>query len=110
MPRYKVKSPGFYNGKLYDPEGKRPVLETDKPFTRKNPMPKWLGDMPKESAELKAKREAYEKAAADLNAEKAQQDSKDINAASTEGDGEKPSFIDKVVTAVSGKSDNVETL
>ena len=36
MPTYKVKARGFFDGKLYDPEGKRQTLTTDKPFTQKN--------------------------------------------------------------------------
>jgi len=41
MPQYKVKSIGFYDGKLYDPEGKRKVLNTVKPFP-KGKTPSWL--------------------------------------------------------------------
>ena len=41
MPQYKVKSVGFYEGKLYDPEGKRKVLNTDKPFP-KGKIPSWV--------------------------------------------------------------------
>ena len=55
MPRYKVNAPGFYEGKFYDPEGKRKVLDIDKPFTKKNKIPSWLSEMPKESATLKEK-------------------------------------------------------
>lgn len=100
---------------LYDPEGKRRVLTTDKPFTKKNSMPSWVNDMPKESEALKAKREALEKAQIALDAEKDKQDKKDITNASTEGAGENaseggPSFLSKVKDAVTGKSDNVTTL
>jgi hypothetical protein len=60
MPKYKVISPGFYEGKYYHPEGKRPVLHTDKPFTKKNPMPAWLTAIPDEDAAVKAKRKSQE--------------------------------------------------
>lgn len=108
MPQYKVLEPGFYNGMVYDPNGKRPVLTTDKPFTKNNPIPSWLGPMPEESAGLKAKREAYEKAQAELDAAKAEQDAEELKAASTEGGGE-TSFFGKMKDAVTRKS-NVETL
>lgn len=39
MPTYKVKSPGFMFGNLYEPDGKRPILTTDKPL---KPLPAWL--------------------------------------------------------------------
>ena len=111
MPQYKVLEKGFHGGKLYDPEGKRPVLHTDKPFTKKNPMPKWLGEMPKESAELKAKREAYEKAQAELAEAKAEADEAELAAASTEGGAGETSFLTKVKDAVTGGGDSkVETI
>jgi len=109
MPQYKVLEKGFYNGMMYDPRGKRPVLTTDKPFTKKNPMPKWLGPMPKESADLKAKREAAEKAQEALDKAKAEEDEEELKAASTEGGEGETSFLGKVKDAITGKS-NVETL
>jgi len=108
MPTYKVTAPGFHGDKYYHPEGKRQVLTTSKPFTKgaksKNPMPSWLSDMPKESAALKKKREALEKAQADLDAEEAgpaaalQQGAstqEQVAVASSEGDGQETSFLDK---------------
>ena len=56
---YKVIKPGFFNGKLYDPEGKRDTLTVDKPF-KKDKIPSWLIVMPEESTAVKAKREAQE--------------------------------------------------
>lgn len=109
MPQYKVIAKGFHGGKLYDPEGKRPVLHTDKPFTKKNPMPSWLAEMPKESAALKAKREAAEQAQADLDEAKREADEEELKAASTEGGDGETSFMDKVKNVVAGKS-NVETI
>jgi len=104
MPSYKVTSPGFHGGKYYHPEGKRSVLFTSKPFSKKD-MPSWLTAMPKESAAVKAKRESQEASQAAAAAEKAEQDQNDIANASTAGDAAETSFIDK---AVAGSS--VETL
>lgn len=45
MYSYKVKEKGFFNGKIYDPNGKRPVLHRDEPFPKKNgkeQVPSWL--------------------------------------------------------------------
>jgi len=101
MPRYKVLSPGFYDGRLYDPEGKRPVLYTDKPFTKANPMPSWLGNMPEESATAKKARIAAEKKQATADAKKTEQDEQDIKNHMTMGEGE---------TSFMNKKSNVETL
>ena len=87
MPSYKVKAPGFYNGKFYHPEGKRPVLHTDKPFPKKS-MPSWLSDMPKESAAVKAKREAQAISQDAADQKKAKQDQKDVEDLSFLGEGE----------------------
>ena len=119
MPTYKVTAPGFYGDKYYHPEGKRQVLTTSKPFTKgaksKNPMPSWLSDMPKESDALKKKREALEKAQAELDAEEAgpatpgtaaaalQQGvstQEQVAVASSEGDGQDTSFLDKTKDSV----------
>jgi len=88
MPSYKVTAPGFFDGKLYSPEGKRPILYTDTPFSKKNPMPSWLEEMSsKESTAARKKHEAQEKADAAAQ-EKAAQDRKDIEDASFLGSGE----------------------
>lgn len=111
MPRYLVKEPGFFNGTYYDPQGKRPFLETDEPFTKKNPMPSWLAEVPKESAAVKAKRKALEKAHADLEKAKKDADQEAIDAASSQGDGEgEQSFMGKVTEALGGKKSKVETI
>lgn len=39
MPSYQVIRPGFIEGKLYDPDGKRPVYNTDKTLKK---VPSWL--------------------------------------------------------------------
>lgn len=88
MPQYKVIAPGFYNGKMYNPEGKRNVLYTDKPFSKKEPMPTWLATMPQESEGVRLKREAREAQQAENDAEKSAQDEKDITNASFMGVGE----------------------
>ena len=59
MPSYKVIAPGFYQGMHYNPIGKRNVLHTDKPFSKKN-IPSWLIAMPKESTAVSEKRELQE--------------------------------------------------
>jgi hypothetical protein len=93
MPLYKVIAPGFYDSKYYHPEGKRNVLYTDKPFSEKNPMPSWLTDMPEESEVVKAKREAFEAAQAELAAAQVAEDKEDIANASSTGDGVDSSFL-----------------
>lgn len=39
MPSYKVIRLGFFDGRLYDPEGKRTVLHVEKELS---PVPSWL--------------------------------------------------------------------
>ncbi len=94
MPQYKVIAPGFYEGKMYSPEGKRRVLHTDMPFNKKNPIPSWVEEMKSETAAQKKKREAAERKAAGADAEKAEQDEKDIADASFMGDGEAGSSVE----------------
>lgn len=94
MPQYKVIAPGFYDGKMYAPDGKRRVLHTDKPFNKKNPMPSWVEVMKPESAAVKKKREAQEESRSVADAEKAEQDEQDIKDASFMGDGEAGSAVE----------------
>jgi len=98
MPRYKVDAPGFFDGELYKPDGKRNILTVDKPFTKDNPMPSWVSKMPTESAAAKKKREARETKAAEDDAAKNKSDNKDIADASFLGAGE------------SGSGSQVETI
>lgn len=52
MPSYRVKSKGFYDGLMYDPEGKRGVLHTEEPFPmkdKKEQVPSWLEPMKSEA-------------------------------------------------------------
>lgn len=77
MPTYKVIEKGFFDGVTYDPKGKRPFLETDKPLKK---CPLWLepieGDSPQQkAARTKAANKAKEEAEA-----KAKQDANDIAA------------------------------
>jgi len=93
MPSYKVLKQGFFNGRLYDPEGKRPMLHTDKPFPNKpkskvENIPSWLESVKSESAAQKKKRLAAEKKDAAEAAEKAEVDQKEIDDASFMGEGE----------------------
>lgn len=107
MPSYKVLKQGFFHGRLYDPNGKRSVLHTDKPFpfkvnkktgkkTKVEDIPSWLEAGIPETAEQVKKRKKKEKAAELAAAEKAESDEKDIAEASFMGEGE--------------TSDTVETL
>lgn len=58
MPSYKVLQQGFFNGRLYDPKGKRPVLHTEEPFpfkvdkdgkkTKVEDVPSWVERMKEE--------------------------------------------------------------
>jgi len=53
MPSYKVLEPGFFNGRLYHPEGKRKILHADKPFPskdKKEQVPSWLEAIKAETA------------------------------------------------------------
>ena len=125
MPQYKVIAAGFYDGHLYDPEGKRTVLQVDKPFTKKNKMPSWVTDMPKETAAAKKKRELYEQIAkVDAEEEAAKNPAtpgtaaaalqegvstqKQVAEASSVGDGNDASFLSD--DAISKPGGNVETL
>jgi hypothetical protein len=99
MPSYKVTAPGFFNGKMYAPNGKRDVLHTDKPFNKKNnPMPSWVTEMPKESEAVRKKREAQEASQKAADGKKAEEDQKDISDASFLGDGEAAEAGSKVET------------
>ena len=59
MPSYKVLEPGFFGGRLYDPNGKRAVLTVDKAFSKKN-MPSWVEPLKGETATQRKKREDAE--------------------------------------------------
>lgn len=85
MPSYKVLTKGFHGGITYDPEGKRRVLHTDKPFKK---TPSWLQPLKAETASQKKKREADEAKTAKANVDKAGQDKADIDSASFMGGGE----------------------
>ena len=93
MPKYKVIEKGFYEGKLYDPNGKRQFVFTDKPFKK---IPSWLEAVKAETAVEKKKRLALEKKTADADKKKAEDDKKAVDDLTFMGDGE--------------KSNNVETL
>ena len=102
MPSYKVIKKGFYNGTIYDPNGKRRVLHTEKPFPskdKKEQVPSWLEAIKAETAAQAKARKAAETKATNAAKKKAEDDQKDIDNASFLGDGE------------STKTDsNVETL
>lgn len=97
MPSYKVLQPGFFGGRIYDPEGKRPVLHTDKPFPKKDKVeqvPSWLEPLKAETTAEKKKREAAEAKALEAAEAKKEADQKDIENMSFMGDGESPSNVE----------------
>ena len=106
MPSYKVLESGFYNSRLYSPEGKRRILHTDKPFpfkknkdgknTKVEHVPSWLKRIRDETVAQAKKRETVEKKTNAAAVKKAADDKKEIDEASFMGTGE--------------KSDTVETL
>jgi len=75
MPTYEVIEQGFFKGQMYDPNGKRRVLQTDTPL---KPVPKWLKAVKDvtETAAEKKQRLADEAAQAEVNA----QNKRDIDA------------------------------
>jgi len=75
MPTYEVIEQGFFKGQMYDPNGKRRVLQTDTPL---KPVPKWLKAVKDvtETAAEKKRRLADEAALAEVNA----QNKRDIDA------------------------------
>jgi len=103
MPKYKVVKSGFYSGRLYEPNGKRPVLHTDKPFPEKTvgkkkveQVPSWLERLADETPAQAKKRVAAEKKTKASDSAKAKSDKKEI---------ENTSFL-----AGDSKGSNVEVL
>ena len=91
MPSYKVKSKGFFDGKLYDPEGKRTVLHTEKPFPNRpkskvEDVPSWLEAIKSETPAQASVRKGAETKAANAAKKKAEADKKDIAEASFLGE------------------------
>lgn len=72
MPQYRAKEKGFWNGELYGPDTKRPIVITDSPL---KPIPKWLEPMKNES------RSAASQAKADADYKKAQKKLKEAKEA-----------------------------
>lgn len=82
MPRYRVLKTGFMNGVMYDPNGKRNILHTDKSFPRKGSkkienVPSWLERIKDEPVADRVARETAEQEAARLEAEKLAEDEND---------------------------------
>lgn len=91
MPSYNVKSKGFFDGKMYDPEGKRRVLHTEKPFPskdKKEQVPAWLEAIKGETAAQAKARKAAETKAANAAKKEAEEQQKEISDASFMGAGE----------------------
>jgi len=97
MPSYKVLSKGFHGGRLYDPEGKRQTLHTEKPFPskdKKEQVPLWLEALKSETiAEARARKGAETKAA-NAAKKKNDEDNKEIADASFLGEGESTSTVE----------------
>jgi len=119
MPSYKVLESGFYGGRMYAPDGKRPVLHTDKPFPSKDgkeQIPKWVERIGEKSVQQQALTNNDVQSVKELKAEltelgvefkgnaskatltelleshkKTQQDRQDIAEASFMGEGEQAS-------------------
>lgn len=85
MPVYRVIEKGFYDGRLYDPAGKRRTITRDKPFSKAE-MPSWVEPIKQTAAAAKSAAASKKKAAA--TKKKVEDDQKDIQAASFMGDGE----------------------
>jgi len=91
MPSYKVKSKGFFDGKMYDPEGKRRVLHTEKPFPskdKKEQVPAWLEAIKGETPAQASARKGAETKAANKAAKEHKEQQKEIADASFLGEGE----------------------
>lgn len=100
MPRYKVIETGFFNGKMYSPNGKRKELHTAEPFPKSTKglkkgqkgveqVPSWLKRLPDQSPAEEQARIAVEEAEALAAAEALANDQKEIENASFMGEGEK---------------------
>ena len=91
MAKYKVIEKGFYEGKLYDPNGKRQFVFTDKPFKK---IPSWLEAVKAETAVEKKKRLALEKKNTAADKKKTAEDKKAVEDLTFMGDGEKSSSVE----------------
>ena len=121
MPQYKVKDgqKGFFDGKLYDSNGKRPILVTDKPL---KPVPSWLLPIRKrsavaaEQARVESELEEADKAAVEAKARKARavRDKAAIDAVASGKRSNSSPVDDQVekdaVTFTEGPKTTVETL
>ena len=104
MPLYIVKAKGFHGGQMYDPQGKRTTLQTEKPFPKNN-MPSWL-ELAKEgltpAQKAAATKKANKEAAATKKANKEAAATKKAN----DIDVDEATFIDDKDV----KANNVESL
>lgn len=104
MPQYRVKQgeKGFFNGRLYDSNGKRPVLTTDEPL---DPIPSWVEPIKFASDQDAEDAIAMTKAAEEREAEEAAaaQDAQDKEIKSV-------TFTEAPNPTAPGKAPAVETL
>jgi hypothetical protein len=78
MPSYRVKNPGFFDGVLYDPKkSHKSIVDTDMPL---NPVPSWLELIEDEKPVQRKARKAKTAAKKKANAEKAEEDAKEVDA------------------------------
>ena len=91
MPKYEVSQKGFYEGKLYDPNGKRKFIHTSKPI---KPVPSWMKAMKAETPVEKKKRLTAEKKTAAADKNKAAADRQAVEDLTFMGDGEISSTVE----------------
>ena len=97
MPSYKVLKQGFFGGKLYNPDGKRNTLHTEKPFPskdKKEQVPTWLEAIVGETPAQAKARKGAETKAANAAAKKAKDDKQEIADASFMGEGEASNTVE----------------
>ena len=85
------------NGRMYDPEGKRPILYAEKPFPsvkKKEQVPSWLERIKSETAAQVKARVELEAEKAEAEKVKAEEDQKEIAEASFLGEGENSGTVE----------------
>lgn len=97
MPSYKVLHKGFFGGRIFDPEGKRPVLHTETPFPSVKgveQVPEWLQALKTETPAQASARKGAETKARKASDKKAKEDTAMISDASFMGSGESSSQVE----------------
>lgn len=87
MPSYPVKEKGILDGVMYDPEGKRTVINRFEPFPE-GKQPSWVGDaLPEETTEELDQRLQDEFDTSQEEAGKLEQDANDRDVSFIDGGG-----------------------